>query len=137
MPLVEWSNWLVKKAYGNVYRLTPSTTDRCITMTGAAVDTTLRLSSKHRIVKLEISNLTSAYAETIGMVYIKLFRPQGKVEDAQYFSDTLWENNYDIAGKMTRKFGEGDEYEETTWTLRIIAESTNKMAVAIYVQVED
>lgn len=133
----KFSNWKSKLAYGNVYRLIPTTADGCITCTDTNVDTKITLSARHRLIKMQITYMTDAYVLEEGTSYlVQLYRAQGDIEDSPHAYDMIYDNGWLVGHSFEKKFGEGDEFEETTFTLRVRGTETYKIAVLLYVQVE-
>jgi len=133
---VGWTNWLATRAYSNVWRLIPNTADRCITMTGADVDTLLRLGAKHRLGKLEFHHMLSTYAVTSSIFQMSMFRDQGKVENTPYHYAKILDEENIIEKHGVEPFGEGFEYEDTVWTVRLNGITGQKISLVLYVQVE-
>jgi hypothetical protein len=108
-------------------------------MTGSNVDTPLRLGTRHRLVKIELANLNSAYTHAYALdtaLDVRLFRAQGSVEGTKYHEADIWAEEDIEEALITEPFGVGFEYEETDWTLRLLGQNGNLVSVAVYVQVE-
>lgn len=132
-----WTNWIAKRAYGNTWRLTPNTADRCITMTGAAIETKISIKARHRLVRLELTLMSATYVKCeTSILDAVLYRKQGEVEGTQYHEDIVYDNQGDMGSLNKKWFGEGYEYEDSKFTLLLNGTSTYKVTVVLYVQVE-
>lgn len=121
--------WNTKKVAGNIWRLKKS-----ITMTGSNVDTVIGLPA-HRLVRLELYHTDSAHAASVDSLAARLFRNQGKILGSQYHLTDIYNKSGLTNSFIIKTFGEGYEYEESDWTLRLNSTSTDIIEVLLYVQV--
>ena len=105
-----------------------------ITMTGGDVDLFIQIPYFHRIVKLELIHLDSAYAKSIDALDVLMEIEQGRSIFSSKYTNLLFKDTNIVVAEILEKFGEGFEYEPRTWTLTLNTTNTDLVIPILYIQ---
>lgn len=118
----------------NQILVTLKTTEKYVSMTGAEVTKQLIVPFAHRIVKIIMRHTTTADVDSIDPLDIQIRRDVGQISDMPALKDILQTQADLVDSAITLTFGEGFEYEPTTWILSFNATATDRVYIMIYLQ---
>lgn len=106
----------------------------CIPMTGSAVKKFIDISYLHRIVKLVLIHLSSAYAKSTDDLTVTLELEQKRSIISPYFTDKLFSEAHIEKAEFIENFGEEFEYEPRVWSLSLTSTNTDLVIPVLYIQ---
>jgi len=105
-----------------------------IAMTGSDVKKYINIPYFHRIIKLVLIHLTSAYAKSTDSLNVTLELEAGKSIISSKFTDLLFDEDGIIDSEFIEPFGTEFEYEGRTWTLTLNTTSGDLVIPVLYIQ---
>ena len=105
-----------------------------IAMTGSDVKKFIEIHYLHRIIKLVLIHLTSAYAKSYDSLKAILELEAGKSIISPKFTDLLFEETSIVDAEFIEPFGQEFEYEPRTWTLTLNSTSGDVVIPVLYIQ---
>ena len=109
-------------------------TNSFIAMTCAAVTKYIDVPYLHRIIKLVVIHVTSAYVKSTDAMELKLELEAGRSIFSKKFSDLLFHETDINVSEFIEMFGEEFEYEPRTWTLTLTSTNTDLVMPVLYIQ---
>lgn len=109
-------------------------TTKYLTMTGAEVTKLLQIPYPHRLVKMILRHTSSADVDSIDPLDIQIRRDTGKIEINSVLKEILKTEADLVDSAITITFGDGFEYEASTWTLGFNSTATDRVYIQIYLQ---
>lgn len=117
----------------NIYMVYVTAAPNGIVMTAADVTTPLQIPFPHRWVRIHFYHTTVAYVASIDALAIILRRRAGTMIPVR-FSEDLFNGAGIVASRITEVFGEGFEYEPTTYDVTLNTTATDLIFPLFYVQ---
>lgn len=116
--------WTFRK-FGKVfYRIFP--TDFFITMTGADVNTQLRIPFDHKWIRTDFYHTLAGAADvSVASLLISIQRRAGVVEPIADFVEFLFHEDRIRHAQIGENWGENFEYEATTWDIILNSDNTD------------
>jgi len=112
-------------------------TNNALTQSGSDIKYYIDIPYFHRIVKLVLLHLTSAFAKSTDEMKVALELEVGKSIFSPKFSEILFYEERIVDAEITELYGNGFEYEPRTWTLTLNSTSTDLIIPVLYIQKEN
>lgn len=132
--------WKLTHAYSNVYRCDyTETSNGLITLTGLEITKEINFPVGVRLVGLSITALDpTTYAVSTGgsNLSLRIYRKQGTIQNAQFHQDELFKIEANCQNEITKKFGEGFEFEPSKLTIVINGNNTYLLSIKFYIQIQ-
>ena len=111
-------------------------TNSALTLLGIGTEVAeyVKIDFHHRIVKLILIHLTSAYVQTYEQLIVTLQVEATRSALGKYVQDILFRDQWITTPITVEPFGETYEYEPRTWTITLEGSNTNLVIPILYIQ---
>ena len=130
-------DWLYRRIGGNHIVIFPHPTvyaNSALPMTGAELPFYVAIPYFHRINKIVLLHLTSAFADGTDKLSAKFEVEQGNSDISPKWHDRILNLTSVMLSLVTENYGDGFEYEARNYTLKLNSTATDLVIPLIYIQ---
>lgn len=129
-------DWIFENIAGNYIRVYyAKTSDHAIDISAGGSDSIqLQVPFLHRILRFHIYHTDSSYASSVVSLDVQVDRKTANIGGLPKFTDILFSEENIAHDTMAEYFGEGFEFEASTWTLYLATTATHKIFPLFYIQ---